>query len=119
MAGLIALIYNWWSLYIKLVDDQIAREAVTSRPMFLLHIAKVSMHQSLLTLFIFCAHAKSEHIGEKLELAACRLKKWALLTAEQLKARSLWNRIIDHILANHQTYRGQNYRAPLMLDTSA
>lgn len=119
MAGLIALIYNWWSLYIKLVDDQIAREAVTSRPMFLLHIAKVSMHQSLLTLFIFCAHAKSEHIREKLELAARRLKEWALLTAEQLKARSLWNRIIEHILANHQTYRGQNYRAPPMLDTSA
>ena len=87
--------------------------------MFLLHIAKASMHQSLLTLFIFCAHAKSEQIREKLELAARRLKEWALLTAEQLKARSLWNRIIDHILANHQTYKGQNYRAPPMLNASA
>ncbi len=50
MARLIALIYNWWSLYTKLVDEQIAREAITSRPMFLLHIAKMSTHQSMRTL---------------------------------------------------------------------
>ena len=28
MARLIALIYNWWSLYVKLVDEQVAREAI-------------------------------------------------------------------------------------------
>lgn len=117
MARLIALIYNWWSLYIKLVDEQIAREAITSRPMFLLHIAKMSTHQSMRTLFIFCAHVQAKQIQEKLEASALRLKEWALLTAEQLKSRSLWRRIIEHILANHRTFRGQNYRAPPMLKT--
>ena len=29
MARFIALIYNWWSIYIKLVDEQVAREAIT------------------------------------------------------------------------------------------
>ena len=115
MARLIALIYNWWSLYTKLVDEQIAREAITSRPMFLLHVAKMSTHQSMRTLVIFCAHVQAKQIQEKLEAAALRLKEWAKLTAEQLKACSLWKRIIEHILANHRTFRGQNYRAPPML----
>lgn len=118
MAGLIALIYNWWSLYTKLVDEQIAREAITSRPMFLLHIAKMSTHQSMRTLVIFCAHVQAKQIQEKLEAAARRLKKWARLTAEQLKSRSLWKRIIEHILAHHRSFGGQNYRAPPMLATS-
>lgn len=118
MARLIALIYNWWSLFTKLVDEQVAREAITSRPMFLLHIAKMSTHQSMRTLVIFCAHVQAKHIQEKLEASAKRLKAWALLTAEQLKARSLWKRIIEHILAHHRTFGGQNYRAPPMLATS-
>ena len=100
MAGLITLIYNWWSLHTKLVDEQIAREAITSRPMFLLHIAKMSTCQSMRTLVIFCAHVQAKQIQEKLEAAARRLKEWAKLTAEQLKSRSLWKRIIEHILAH-------------------
>ena len=119
MARLIALIYNWWSLFTKLVDEQIAREAITSRPMFLLHIAKMSTHQSVRTLVIFCAHVQAKQIQEKLEAAARRLKEWAMLTAEQLKARSLWKRIIEHILVHHRSFGGQNYRAPPMLATSA
>ncbi len=118
MARLIALIYNWWSLYTKLVDEQIAREAITSRPMFLLHIAKMSTHQSMHTLVIFCAHVQAKQIQKKLEAAARRLKEWAMLTAEQLKTRSRWKRIIEHILANHRTFGGQNYRAPPMLAPS-
>lgn len=44
MANLVALIYNLWSVYIKLVDPLVAREAITFRPMYLMHPAKVSEH---------------------------------------------------------------------------
>ena len=116
MACLIALIYNWWSLYTKLVDEEIAREAITSRPMFLMHIAKAGIHQSMRFLVIFCAHGQVQQIKEKLESTAHRLKQWAMLTAEQLKARPLWKRIIEHILSHHRSFRGQNYRAPPMIE---
>lgn len=119
MACLIALIYNWWSLFTKLVDEEIAREAITSRPMFLMHIAKASIHQSMRFLVIFCAHGRVYQIREKLERAANRLKNWASLTAEQLKVRSLWKRIIGHILSHHKSFKGQNYRAPPMIGVSA
>ena len=119
MACLIALIYNWWSLYTKLVDEQIAREAITSRPMFLMHVAKASTHESMRFLVIFCAHAYADQIKQKLEIAAFRLKQWACLTTEQLKVRPLWNRIIGHILSHHRNFRGQSDRAPPMIETTA
>jgi type I site-specific restriction endonuclease len=116
MACLIALIYNGWSLYTKLVEEEIAREAITSRPMFLMHVAKASTHQSMRFLVIFCAHAQLNQIKKKLEIATLRLKEWASLTAEQLKARSLWKRIIGHILSYHRSFGGQSYRAPPMIE---
>ena len=115
MARFIALIYNWWSIYVKLVDEAIAREAITSRPLFLLHSAKVSTHQSIRTLVVFCAHAQAEEIQRKLEQAAGRLKEWARLTAEQLNMKSVWARIISHILTHHKTVGAGNNRAPPMI----
>ncbi len=116
MARFIALIYNWWSIFTKLVDDQIAREAITSRPMLLMHTAKVSTHQSTRTLVVFCAHAQAERIKEILNIAAERLSQWAALTTEQLKKRSIWKRIIDHILLYHQTVGAAKGRSPPMIE---
>lgn len=112
MARLIALIYNWWSIYTKIVDETVAREAMTSRPMLLMHTAKVSMHQSIATLTVFCAHAQAQRIKEMLETTSDRLNNWVSLTAEQLKTQSIWSRIIQHILLNHQTIGAGNNRAP-------
>ena len=115
MARFIALIYNWWSIYVKLVDEKIAREAITSRPLFLFHNAKVSTHQSICTLVGFCAHVETERIQRKLEQAARRLKEWATLTAEQLELKSVWARIITHILTHHKTVGSGNSRDPPMI----
>jgi hypothetical protein len=112
MARLIALIYNWWSVYIKLVDPQVAREAVTSRPMYLMHTAKASTHQSVRTLVIFCAHIRAEEIQRKLEQAAERLGSWASRTTEQLRESSVWAHVIAHILLHHQTIGAGKTRAP-------
>ena len=80
--------------------------------MLLMHTAKVSMHQSIATLTVFCANAQAQRIKEMLENASDRLKNWASLTAEQLKTQSIWCRIIEHILRNHQTIGGGKNRAP-------
>ena len=33
LAGMVALIYNWWSLFVRLADPEHHREAITSRPL--------------------------------------------------------------------------------------
>lgn len=117
MARFIALVYNWWSVYVKLVDEQVAREAITSRPMYLMHMAKAHTHQSTRTLVIFCAHSQAGRIRERLEAAVARLRQWAALTAEQLKGASVWARVIAHILLYHQTLGAGGTRAPPALAT--
>ena len=72
----------------------------------------MSTNQSMRTLVVFCAHAQAKQIQGQLEAAALLLHSWALLTAEQLKYRSLWKRIIEHILTHHRTFGMQGCRAP-------
>ena len=35
MANMVALVYNWWHLYVRLYDAEHHREAITSRPALL------------------------------------------------------------------------------------
>ena len=44
MARLIALIYNWWSLFVRLADPDHHREATTSRPLLLHGVARQTRH---------------------------------------------------------------------------
>jgi hypothetical protein len=39
MANLIALIYNWWNLYLRFYDEGHHREAIRSRPMLMQGVA--------------------------------------------------------------------------------
>ena len=40
MARLVALIYNWWNLFVRLADPDQHREAITSRPLLLQAIGR-------------------------------------------------------------------------------
>jgi len=35
MAGAVALVFNWWNLFVRLADPDRHREAITSRPLLL------------------------------------------------------------------------------------
>jgi hypothetical protein len=35
MARIVALIFNWWNLFVRLADPDHHREAITSRPLLL------------------------------------------------------------------------------------
>ena len=40
MANLVALIYNWWNLYVRFYDEEHHREAITSRPALMQGVAR-------------------------------------------------------------------------------
>jgi Transposase DDE domain group 1 len=44
LARSMALIYNWWSLFVRLADPQHHREAITSRPLLLTALARRTRH---------------------------------------------------------------------------
>ncbi len=39
-AGMFALFYDWWNIFVRLADPNLHREAIISRPLFLSAIAK-------------------------------------------------------------------------------
>ena len=50
MARFIALIYNWWSLFVRLAEPGKHLEAITSRPLLLSAIAERTRHARQTTL---------------------------------------------------------------------
>jgi hypothetical protein len=56
LAGSVALIYNWWSLFVRLAGLNQRPEAITSRPLLLQAIARQTRHAGQLTLTITSTH---------------------------------------------------------------
>jgi hypothetical protein len=64
MARLIALVYNWWSLFVRLVDRQRHCEAVTSRPMLLGGVARQTKHAGQNQRHLNLSRAQADKIKE-------------------------------------------------------
>jgi hypothetical protein len=82
-ARLIAQIYNWWSLYARLVDRERHREAVTTRPELLGGVARQTRHAGQTRINMSLSHSKIGRIKEKLAEASA-FSQGLISTAEQL-----------------------------------
>ena len=94
MARLIALIYNWRSLFVRMADPDRYREAITSRPLLLHGIAR----QTRLT-------GTSSHGRRQTAVAAlrriARFFRTLVQNAEQLGAEDRWRRILAEALKKY------------------
>jgi hypothetical protein len=97
MAKIIALIYDWWNLFVRLADPDSHREAITSRPLFLYAIAAKTRHAGQTTLTIASSHAKARWTARALSEVATFLRKLAE-NAEQLTTEQRWYRILSHAM---------------------
>ena len=64
MARVTALIYNWWSLFVRLADPDRHTEAVTSRPLMLYAIGKQTRHAGQSRLTISSPHADAAKVEQ-------------------------------------------------------
>jgi hypothetical protein len=95
-ARLIAQIYNWWSLYARLVDTEKHREAVTTRPELLGGVGRQTKHAGQTQINISLTHGKSNSIKAKLAEASAFLQG-LITTAEQLTNPQRWELILLRI----------------------
>jgi len=93
---LIAQVYNWWSLFVRLADNDHHREAITSRPALLHSVAKVVKHSSKTIFQITHLHANAKNVKKFLEKLTNFLNGFST-TAEQLKQEERWDYIIRMI----------------------
>jgi hypothetical protein len=52
LAGVVAPVYNWWSLFVRLADPNHHREAITTRPLLLTAVARRTQHAGQVKLSI-------------------------------------------------------------------
>ena len=96
-ARAVALVYNWWSWYVRLAHPQARREAITSRPLLLSGVARMTQHAGQKRLLITLTHAAGDRIQAM--LAAIRMGlDHVLATAPQLPNRERWRALVRYII---------------------
>lgn len=58
ISRLVALVYNWWSLYARLINPEKHHEAITSRPLMLQSVGRKTTHAGQTTVTVTSTHAK-------------------------------------------------------------
>jgi Transposase DDE domain group 1 len=83
MSRMVALIYNWWTLFVRLAHPHKHFEAISSRPLLLHGVATQTSHAGQTRLTITSTHARQASIQAVLTNLAAFLKQLKA-TAEQL-----------------------------------
>lgn len=116
MARITALIYNWWSLFARLVDPSQHTEAITSRPLMLHAIGKQTRHAGQNRLVITSTHAEAPKVIEGYRRLSAFFKQLRS-TAEQLTAVQRWCRILSLALVKY--LHGRQLQPPCWLPAPA
>jgi hypothetical protein len=108
-ARLVALVYNWWNLFVRLAEPTRHLEAITSRPLLLTSIAERIRHARQTTLRIASTHANAHWAADVLARITHFLRGLTT-SAEQLSPIERWYRILTHALRHF--LKGRVLRPP-------
>lgn len=96
MTNLIALFYNWWHLYVRLLESNHHREALTSRPTFMAGVGQQTSHAGQHTIKIALVHEKSSEIAKTITIVSNYLRTMRSFT-EQWTHEERWATLLTHI----------------------
>jgi hypothetical protein len=96
-ARVVALIYNWWSLFVRLAHPQARLEAITSRPWLISSVGRRTEHAGQMTITLTGLHAHFGKAKEALMRVSAQLQAWAARAAEQFNPTSVWDLVCDHL----------------------
>jgi hypothetical protein len=106
-ARAVALIYNWWSWYVRLAHPQTRLEAITSRPMLLSGIARLTQHAGQSRLLLTLFHAA----GDQIKSMIANIRKGldhVLANAPQLPKVERWRALVRYIVSKIINARPKN-----------
>ncbi len=108
-ARMVALVYNWWNIFVRLAEPDKHLEAITSRPLLLAGIAERTRHGRQTALRIASAHSRSRW-AEHVLTGVARFLRGLAKAAEQLTDSQRWARILAH--AFRSWLGGRHLRSP-------
>ena len=97
-ARAVALIYNWWSWYVRLAHPQKRLEAITSRPMLLNGIARMTQHAGQSRLLLTLTHEAEDKIKSMIANIRAGLDT-ILSNAPQLTKADRWPALVRYIIS--------------------
>lgn len=112
ISRMIALIYNWWNIFARLANPDKHMEAITSRPLLLSSVGRLTEHSRQKTMTITSTHAQAGLIQETFERIQTffnRLKA----SAPQLSVEQCWYRILTEAM---KKYLGKAVLKPNSVD---
>jgi Transposase DDE domain group 1 len=96
MARITALVYNWWSWYVRAANPKARLEAATSRPLLLAAIGRMVRHAGQTTLFLTTMHAESglaKSMIANVSMALAHVRT----TAKQLLSADRWAIFVGYV----------------------
>lgn len=94
MARIIALIYNWWTLFVRLIEPDHHLEAITSRPLLLHAVGKQIEHAGHKIIQVTSSHAKFKKVQSAIKSLSTFFKTLKP-SAEQLSMKERMRRVIN------------------------
>src|SRR5271166_5563972 len=108
-ARMVALFYDWWNIFVRLVEPDRHMEAITSRPLLLHAIATRVRHARQTTITVASSHAQAIPAAKAFRAVAIFLRELAK-NAEQLTVQQRWRRILTR--AFQVFLQGRQLRSP-------
>lgn len=97
-ARAVALVYNWWSWYVRAAHPGARREALTSRPLLLAAVGRATSHQGQTTLYLTPMHADTGLIKSMIANVQAAIQH-VRRAAEQLPKLDRWASLVAYICA--------------------
>lgn len=96
MARLVALIYNWWSLFVGLINPEKHAEAITSRPELLFGVGRMASSGRQTTVTVTSSH-KNAAQTQKRQTWVGQFLSCLNGAAEQLGRSGIWRLILSMV----------------------
>jgi hypothetical protein len=100
IARMIALIYNWWSLFVRLAEPDKHYEAIVSRPLLLHGVGKQTSHAAQKTLTITSTHGRATYVRAAYQ-RVCQFFDDLKAIAPQLTPIACWYRILSEAMKKY------------------
>jgi hypothetical protein len=97
MANLVALVYNWWNLYVRFFEEHHHREAISSRPALMQGIGRQVQSAGQRTVKVSLTHEYGDDIAALVTLTSKALQKMSAIT-ERWTAQQRWTLLLTRLL---------------------
>ena len=100
ISRIIALIYNWWNIFARLANGDKHMEAITSRPLLLSSVGRLTETGRKKTMTITSTHAKADDIQKTFERIQAFFNSLKV-NAPQLTSVERWCRILSEAMKKY------------------